>query len=66
MSRSKFRGPDLILKKRQALGHGECQGCGHLVTWYDVLPDEEYANCVLCNGFMIVTRVKTQQNEDDE
>ena len=30
--RSKYRGPDIVLKKRQAVGHGECQGCGHLVN----------------------------------
>ncbi len=65
MGNSKFRGPDLILKKRQALGFGECQGCGHRVTWYDVLPDEEYGNCVLCSGFMIITIVKSRQEEDE-
>ena len=65
---SRFRGPDIVLKKRQAVGHGECQGCGHLVTWYDMLPDEDYSNCVICSGFLIVTRTKQRQvdPEDDE
>jgi len=65
---SKYRGPDIVLKKRQAVGHGECNACGHLVTWYDMLPDEDYSNCVICSGFLIVTRTKQRQvdPEDDE
>lgn len=68
MANSKFRGPDIILKKRQALGHGECQNCGHQVTWYDMLPDEDYTNCVICSGFMIVTqtKLKTIDQEGEE
>ena len=65
---TRFRGPDIVLKKRQAVGHGECTNCGHLVTWYDMLPDEDYSNCVICSGFLIVTRTKQRQvdPEDDE
>ncbi len=63
---SRFRGPDIVLRKRQAVGHGECTNCGHLVTWYDMLPDEEYSNCVICAGFMIVTAVKKRQVDEDE
>lgn len=68
MANSKFRGPDIVLKKRHAIGHGECQNpdCEHRVTWYDMLPDEDYTNCVLCGGFMIVRRDKSQLKEDDD
>ena len=66
MDRSKFRGPDITFAKRTAVGHGECQGCGHQVTWYDMLPDEDYCNCVVCSGFMIVSRVKAKQMDEDE
>ena len=67
MNRSKYRGPDIVIKKRQAVGHGVCQNpdCGHHVTWYDMLPDEEYTNCVICSGFMIV-RAARQREDDDE
>lgn len=65
--RSKYRGPDITLRKRQALGHGECTNCGHTVTWYDMLPDEDYSNCVICSGFLIVNRTKARPlNEDEE
>lgn len=65
--RSKYRGPDIVLRKRQAVGHGECQNpdCEHRVTWYDMLPGEDYANCVICGGFMIVTRVVKREDDDE-
>ena len=68
MDRSKFRGPDLVLKKRQAVGHGECQNpdCGHKITWYDMLPGEDYSNCVVCSGFMIVSRTRQRQIDDED
>ena len=55
-----------MLKKRQAVGHGECQNpdCDHRVTWYDALPDEDYTNCVLCGGFMIVDIAKPRREDE--
>jgi hypothetical protein len=65
--RSKYRGPDITLGRGKALGHGECQGCGHKVWYNDFLPEEEYSNCCLCNGFMIVTRfAQFTVDEDDD
>ena len=55
---SKYRGPDISLKRSLPLGNGVCQNCGHRVSYVDFLPDEEYGNCALCNGFMIVTVIK--------
>lgn len=63
---SRFRGPDIVLRKRQAVGHGSCQNpdCDHRVTWYDALPDEDYTNCVLCGGFMIVDIAKPRREDE--